>query len=459
MNQEIHVIVSSFNNNEIAILLLLILLLVLFKPLRECFVGIIKIFTEFLLKNKIIKAMLFELFLYFSIITFILYIIGFWNLSLFKDSILWFLLSGFVLYKDIIANRNWQDTMKNYLLKVISISAIFEFITNIICLPVWSLLIIIPIICILQLMSSYSENKNEYKNVCILTNSLMTIIGIGILIYTACRLFDNFDILLQEDNLKTFVLPIIYTVAFLPFSLVNKTFAEYYQAYKRLSWRKDIKIPVNLKYVYKIYQFCKLDFEILNKFLFFLTSSNYLNKTTKIDELITEYKNRTTFFEYDSSCVGFEINKILNLFGSIDLKIDDYKNIEYDEGYGNYYGEKLLKMNIRSFDDIIYSATGTNQVIQKVEILYIKNKLTPKDLSKESENLYLTLCKSIHEFCLETKYPTRDILKDKFCFNVCKFKVENKIIALNDQITEHRFSIFVKNPFYSNYYKLNNNPI
>lgn len=453
MIQQIYnTIISTFNNNEIAIMLLLIIALLFFKPFRDCCISIVKIFAEFLWKNKIFQMTILELGIYFSLITFLLYRIGFWNLSLLKDSILWFLLSGFILYKDIIINRNWQDTMKSYLLKVISISAIFEFITNIICLPIWSLLIIIPIICILQLMSSYSENKNEYKNACILANSLIIIIGVGILIYTVSRLFDNFDILLGENTLKAFTLPIIYTIAFLPFSLINKIFMEYQQAYKRLTWRNDIKIPVNLKYIYRICLFCKLDFEKLNKFLFFLTSSNYLNKTTNINDLIAEYKNRITFLEFDSSCVGFEISKTLNIFDSINLKIEDYKDIEYDDGYGNYYGDKLLKMEICSFDNIMYSATGTNQVIQRIEISYSKSKLTPKDLSEESENLYSKLCKILYYFCFNEHSLNKNLLKKEFEDNKNEYNVTNKIIVYSDQITKYKFSICVKKPIHSNYY-------
>ncbi len=447
-----NIIISTLNNNEIAIMLLLIISLLFFKTFRDCCISIVKIFVEFLWKNKIFQMAILEIGLYFGLITFLLYQIGFWNLSLLKDSILWFLLSGFILYKDIIINRNWLDTMKSYLLKVISISAIFEFITNIICLPIWSLLIIIPIMCILQIISSYSKDKKEYKNTSMLSDNLIAIIGFGILIYITYRLFDNFMILLQKDNLKTFILPIIYTVAFLPFSLINKIFTEYQQAYKRLTWRNDIKIPVNLKYVYRIYQFCKLDFEKLNKFLFFLTASNYLNDTTNINELITEYKNRTTFLEFDSSCVGFEISKTLNIFSYINLNIEDYKDTEYDEGYGNYYGNKLLKMNIRSFDNITYSVTGTNQVIQQVELSYIKSKLTPKDLSEESEKLYAKLCKTLYYSCFNEHSLNKNLLKKEFedCKN--EYYVTNKIMIYSDQITEYKFSICVKEPIHSNYY-------
>lgn len=223
--------------------------------------------------------------------------------------------------------------MRNYLLKVISVSAVYEFIVNIICLPIWTLLLLIPIVCIFQMMSAYSEDKEEYKIAYDFANNIIAIIGFGILIYVGAKLINNLGVLVQKENLKAFILPIIYTVAFLPFSLINKVFSEYKQVYLRLSLRNDIKIPVNIKYIWKIYRFCKLDFEKLNKFLYFLTSSSYLSKTTNIDELIIEYKKQTTFLKFDSSCVGFEIDKTLNLFSTRNMQIDDYKYVEYDDGY------------------------------------------------------------------------------------------------------------------------------
>ena len=452
MVQKIYMIVSSFNNNEIATLLLIIFALVLFKPLRTCLISIISILKEFLSKNKIFQMILVELSLYFFIVTIFLHHINLWNLINLKDSILWLLFSGFVLYKDIITDKIWQETMKNYLLKVISISAIYEFIVNIICLPIWVLLLLIPLICFLQMISSYAEDKKEYKSAYIFADNLITMIGFGILIYIGHRLIQNYEILLQKENLKAFLLPIIYTIAFLPFSLVNKTFTEYQQAYKRLSWRSDVKIPVNFKYVYRIFQFCKLDFVKLNKFLFFLTSSCYLKKTTDINNLIIEYKKRKTFLKYDSSCIGFEIEKVLNLLSSHNMKIDDYKDIEYDDKFGNYYGLSSYKMNIRSFDNITYAATGTNQVIQYIELSYLKSQLTPEDLSKENDNLYRTLSKILYSFCFNNDDLTIDLFKSKIKIDKIHYSIENDIDICNHQLTEYKFSIYVKNPEHSNYY-------
>ena len=109
-------------------------------------------------------------------------------------------------------------------------------------------------------------------------------------------------------------------------------------------------------------------------------------------------------------------------------------------------------MNIRSFDNITYSVTGTNQVIQQVELSYIKSKLTPKDLSEESEKLYAKLCKTLYYSCFNEHSLNKNLLKKEFedCKN--EYYVTNKIMIYSDQITEYKFSICVKEPIHSNYY-------
>lgn len=396
--------------------------------------------------------MVMELIVYFFLITLFLIYIGLWNIQHFKDSILWLILSGFILYKDVIINKNWQDTMKNYILKVVSFSAIGEFLVNIICLPIWILLLLFPIIFLFQIISAYSEDKEEYKIAHNCAENIIATVGFGILIYIGYQLVINFRIILQIENLKAFILPIIYTCAFLPFCLVNKIFSEYKQAYLRLSWRNDIKIPVNLKYIWGIYQFCKLDFEKLNKFLYFLTSSSYLNKTTEIDDLISEYKKQTTFLKFDSSCIGFKIDEILNLFSVRNMQIEDYRYLEYDEGYGNYYGDKYLKLNTCSFNGIVYSVEGTNQIIQKVKILYTKNSLTSREFSQESNHIYLELCQSLYFYCFQCQLSQIDLISREFKDSKEDFNISNEIKIYNKQITEYNFIISVKNPIHSEYY-------
>ena len=137
------------------------------------------------------------------------------------------------------------------------------------------------------------------------------------------------------------------------------------------------------------------------------------------------------------------------------MQIDDYKYVEYDDGYGNYYGSKFLKMNIRSFDNIIYSAEGTNQVIQKVQISYLKNNLTPDNLSKESDETYINLCELLYSYCFKNVSLNKNLLKNKFTINHGDFEIINQIEICNEQVTEYNFIICVKEPIYSNYYTNN----
>ena len=439
---------KSFNNNEIALIILLIVSILSFKTLRNCIYSFIK----YLLQSKFFRLIFLELGLFFILATLILYKWGYWKISFLKDSILWFLLSGFVLYKDVMVEKNWKPTMKSYLVKVFSFSALYEFVANIFCLPIWLLFVFIPLCFILGGIEAYSENKKEYELANKLAGSVLSILGFTAFVFVIYKLKMDYNKLLTIEQLKLYFLPFAYTLAFLPFSFVNKVLEEYRLVFKRLSWRKDIIIPVDFKYVFKIYKFCKFDFIKLNKFLFFLTSSEYLKQTTNIEKLIEEYKRRTTFIPFNSSIAGFSIDKMVNLFKEYDLIIPDYKYLEYDDGYGNYYGNAIAEINKKSFNTVTYSISGTNQAIQHLQISYFKSSLTNEELSAESDNLYKNLCSILYTACINGKKLKKNLLNKKFEDILGNYKIKNQIEHNSKKIIEYKFSIFVTNPIVSDYY-------
>ena len=101
-------------------------------------------------------------------------------------------------------------------------------------------------------------------------------------------------------------------------------------------------------------------------------------------------------------------------------------------------------MGICSFDNIMYSVIGTNQVIQRVKISYSKSKLTPKDLSKETDELYLTLTNYLFSFCFNNEYLNKNLLQTELNLDKDKFIIENRIIIHNAQLKEYKFSIGFK---------------
>lgn len=229
-------------------------------------------------------------------------------------------------------------------------------------------------------------------------------------------------------------------------------FEEYRLVFKCLSWRKDIIIPVDFKYVFKIYKFCKFDFIKLSKFLFFLTSSEYLKQTTNIEELIQEHKRRATFIPFNSSITGFSIDKMVNLFKEYDLIIPDYKYLEYDDGYGNYYDNAIAEINKKSFNTVTYAISGTNQAVQHLQISYFKSSLTDEELSAQSDNLYRELCNILYTACINGKKPKKNLLNKSFEDIWGNYKIKNQIENNSEKIIEYEFSIFITNPGHSKYY-------
>ena len=125
-----------------------------------------------------------------------------------------------------------------------------------------------PLYFILGGIEAYSENNTEYEPVNKLAGSVLSILGFTAFVFVIYKLKMDYKQLLTIEQLKLYFLPVAYTLAFLPFSFVNKVFEEYRLVFKRLSWRKDIIVPVDFKYVFKIYKFCKFDFiKLINFFL------------------------------------------------------------------------------------------------------------------------------------------------------------------------------------------------
>ena len=94
---------NLFNNREIAtaIWLLVIFILMLFK--RDIRKSILDVFKAFF-KIKILSSIFF-LIAYTAGIVFVLYQINFWNISLLKDTVVWFCFTAIVLCFNLVTGR------------------------------------------------------------------------------------------------------------------------------------------------------------------------------------------------------------------------------------------------------------------------------------------------------------------------------------------------------------------
>lgn len=204
-----------FSNREISIIFwLTIFLLLAFtkKGVLKSFGHLIKTFFQ----QKIIDTVLLMI-IYIELLVLGLALIGFWELSLLKDTILWTAFVGFLL----LMKTNKINSEKRYLNFILKDSLkgiiIVEFIANFYNFSLATELILIPIMTFVGISQVFTQDKPEYKPVEKLFSGITSLFGIVVLIYTVYRISQEFGEFANLMTLKSFLLPIILTILFLPF--------------------------------------------------------------------------------------------------------------------------------------------------------------------------------------------------------------------------------------------------
>lgn len=234
---------------------------------------------------------------YFFIIIFLLNRFSIWEFSLYKDFIYWFLTTGIILF----FKANNLNTIKDFVKVVLtatSLTIILEFIVGFYNFSlVWEL-ILIPIVTFISLLSLTVEMKNNDPNTKVVANILkgiLTIIGFGILIYGIYQLTTNYTDFFTLSNLKSFLLPPILTLLFLPLIYFTVLYIKYEIAFMNLRRYDFLSDERKKKIRISILKYANINFNYIenaNKIIVFkkreLQNENdiksYLQKNVKLKQ-------------------------------------------------------------------------------------------------------------------------------------------------------------------------------
>ena len=211
---------------------------------------------------------------YFFIIIYILSKFSIWEFSLYKDFIYWFLTTGIVLF----FNANNLNTIKDFvkvILTAISLTIILEFIIGFYNFSLAWELILIPIVTFISLLSLVAEMKKNDPNTKVVANILkgtLTIIGFGILIYGIYQLITNYTDFFTLSNLKSFLLPPIFTLLFLPLIYFTVLYIKYERVFMNLRRYKFLSKDRKKKIRISILKYANINFNYIenaNKIIVF----------------------------------------------------------------------------------------------------------------------------------------------------------------------------------------------
>ena len=253
---------SFFNNREIAIILwvLIFFVLVLFYK-KNCasLFSVLKIIT-----SKKFILLIFSMLLYVSLIIYLFHKIGLWDTSVIKDSILWFFGVAFIM----VVNSNKASEAEHYFQKVLldnlKLVVLLEFIINLYVFNLAIEIILIPILFIIVVLLAYAESKKEYVDVKKVLDYILGIIGICFIIFALSNIFMNFPSFANLDNLRSFLLPPILTLAFLPFIYLFALYIVYESFFLRIDIFNENK-AITRYAKRKIFALCHLNLRRLNK--------------------------------------------------------------------------------------------------------------------------------------------------------------------------------------------------
>jgi len=231
------------------------------KNIRTSMLGVLKAFFQ----KKIITVFL-AMFVYIFFIILLFSKLQIWNASLTKDTGFWILGSAFVLLMNV--NNATQDDhhFKKILIDNLKLILVLEFIITLYSFDFWIEMLFVPVMFLIVAMGAVAEIKKEYLPVKKLIDNILSFIGIFLIIFAISKVIGDYQGFLTANNLRSFVLPPLMALAYIPFLYIFALIMAYEMLFVRLDifLKNDKKLAGFAKQ--KIFRLCFLNLGKLNRF-------------------------------------------------------------------------------------------------------------------------------------------------------------------------------------------------
>jgi hypothetical protein len=142
--------------------------------------------------------------------------------------------SAFVTFFNINKAAEDEHYFKNVILDNIKFILILEFIINFYSFSLVIELVVIPIITLIVMLSTYAGLKQEYKRVKTFLDYVLGIFGLCLLVFTFRELIMGFQNFTTVKNLRDFFLPLMFSVVLLPFVYIMALYMQYEMFFVRI---------------------------------------------------------------------------------------------------------------------------------------------------------------------------------------------------------------------------------
>lgn len=216
---------ASFNNRELATfvwLTVLFIYLMFSKTIRHSLWNVIKSIFD----RKIITIILLTL-IYVTGVFFLLNWIGFWELSMLKQSIYWFFGTALVVLFNVNNAAENKNFFKDLIIDNLKFIVIIEFLVTLHHFSFIGEIFFLPIITIIAVIHTYSEGKEKYKPTYRVFSILLALITLILITFSLIDFFKSIYNYANVETLKSFGFPIILGGCYIPFVYMIAVLFEY----------------------------------------------------------------------------------------------------------------------------------------------------------------------------------------------------------------------------------------
>lgn len=282
---------SIFNNREIAIgfwILVFILFALSIKGVRKEIPRLLNtLFDKKLILLQITMVS------YFVLVLFVLWKIDFWEVSLLKDTIVWFLIVNTISTGNAIINAKNISYFSEVLKENFKLFIIVEFIINLYSFSIIVEIILIFFLVLIQLLLVVAEGEAEKNKIVVsLLNWILAIIGFFILLISLIYMLKDISDITNLSILREILLIPILTI----FSVVSTYFlvilTSYELLFMRLNFLKIISETQRNYLYFRILMVCNFRLTNINSFI---KKSNIMSSRIEtrddVKEFIERYKD------------------------------------------------------------------------------------------------------------------------------------------------------------------------
>lgn len=173
---------------------------------------------------------------YSILVIYILYSVDYWNHSMVKDSISWFLMTGLV----ILFNFNNAGKNKNYFTDIVKDSLkftlILEFVINAYNFSLSGEFLFIPAIALISFLLGITITNPKYRLVDNFFKIILAFFGLALLILSMVQIVTQIQVYLNYYSFRLFLLPVILSISFIPFIYLFAVYMNYGILFARLKF-------------------------------------------------------------------------------------------------------------------------------------------------------------------------------------------------------------------------------